>query len=224
MADLWTSKLSEYIDGTLPAADRQAVERHLVDCAECRVVVGDLRTVVAEASALTDTPPTADLWQGIAGRISAGEDGIYPLSATGGRHRRRISFTIPQLIAAGIALVILSGAVGRFLVSGSASDAPPLPGPGLAALQAAAPGSRLAVNHAVTELQRILEAGRGKLDSTTVVILETNLAIIDRAIEQAQRAIAADPANGYLRDHLAATMRQKLALMRQAADLVGTAS
>jgi hypothetical protein len=224
MADLWTSKLSEYIDGTLSAADRQAVERHLVDCAECRVVLGDLRTVVAEASALTDTPPTSDLWQGIAGRISAGGDGIYHLPTVRGRHSRRISLTIPQLIAAGIALVILSGAVGRFLVSSPPGDAPTLPGPDIPVLQAAASGSQVAVGQALMDLQQILEAGRGELDSTTIQILEINLAIIDRAIDQAQHAIAADPANGYLQDHLATTMRQKLALMRQAADLVGTAS
>ena len=224
MADLWTSKLSEYIDGTLSAADRLAIERHLVDCAECRVILADLQTVVTEASALTDTPPTSDLWQGIAGRISAGGDGVYDLGTARGRRSRRISFTIPQLIAAGITLVILSGAVGRFLVSPPAGDAPALPGRGLPVLQTAAPGSRVAVNQALLDLQQILEAGRGKLDSTTIQILEINLAIIDRAIDQAHQAIAADPANGYLQDHLAATMRQKLALMRQAADLVGTAS
>jgi hypothetical protein len=223
MPDLWTSKLSEYIDGTLSAADRQAVEHHLVDCAECRVVLGDLQTVVAEASTLTDTPPVSDLWQGIAGRISAG-GGMYHLPTERQRHSRRISFTVPQLIAAGIALVILSGTVGRFLVSGPPGDAATLPGPGLPVLQVAAPGSQMAVDQALLDLQQILEAGRGKLDSTTIQILEINLAIIDRAIDQAQHAIAADPANGYLQDHLAATMRQKLALMRQAADLVGTAS
>ncbi len=224
MADLWTSKLSEYIDGTLSAADRQAVERHLVDCAECRVVLGDLRTIVAEASVLTDTPPASDLWHGIAGRISAGGEGVYHLQEARGRRSRRISFTVPQLVAAGIALVILSGAVGRFLVSSPASEAPPLPGPGLPVFQTAATGSRVAVDQALLELQQILEAGRGELDSTTIQILETSLAIIDRAIRQAQQAVAADPANRYLQDHLAATMRRKFALMRQAADLVGTAS
>ncbi len=224
MADLWTSKLSEYIDGTLSAADRQAVERHLVDCAECRVVLGDLRTIVAEASVLTDTPPAADLWHGIANRISAVGDGVYPIQAARGRRSRRISFTVPQLVAAGIALVILSGAVGRSLVSSPASEAPPLPGSGLSVFQTAATGSNVAVDQALLELQQILEAGRGKLDSTTIQILETSLAVIDRAIGQAQQAVAADPANRYLQDHLAATMRRKFALMRQAADLVGTAS
>ena len=223
MADLWTSKLSEYIDGTLSAADRQAVERHLVDCAECRVVLGDLRTIVAEASVLTDTPPASNLWAGIAGRISAGGDGVYHLPEARGRRWRRISFTIPQLAAAGIALVIMSGAVGRFLLTSPASEAAP-PDPGLLVVQTAALGSRVAVDQALLELQQILEAGRGQLDSTTIGVLEMNLAIIDRAIEQAQRAVAADPANGYLQDHVAATTRQKLALMRQAADLIVTAS
>jgi len=91
-------------------------------------------------------------------------------------------------------------------------------------IQTAALGSRVAVDQALLELQQILEAGRGQLDSTTIGVLEMNLAIIDRAIEQAQRAVAADPANGYLQDHVAATTRQKLALMRQAADLIVTAS
>lgn len=224
MADLWTSKLSEYIDGTLSAADRQAVERHLVDCAECRVVLGDLRTIVAGASVLTDTPPASNLWTGIAGRISAGGDGVYHLQEARVRRSRRISFTIPQLAAAGIALAIMSGAAGRFLVTSPAGEAAPLPDPGLLVVQTAALGSRVAVDQALLELQQILEAGRGQLDSTTIGVLEMNLALIDRAIERAQRAVAADPANGYLQDHVAATMRQKLALMRQAADLIVTAS
>lgn len=224
MADLWTSKLSEYMDGTLSAADRQAVERHLVDCAECRVVLGDLRIIVAEASVLTDTPPASNLWAGIAGRISAGGNGVYHLPEARGQRWRRISFTIPQLAAAGIALVIMSGAVGRFLLTSPASEAAPLPDPGLLFVQTTALGSRVAVDQALLELQQILEAGRGQLDSTTIGVLEMNLAIIDRAIEQAQRAVAADPANGYLQDHVAATTRQKLALMRQAADLIVTAS
>lgn len=224
MADLWTSKLSEYLDGTLSAADRQAVEGHLVDCAECRVILGDLGTVIAEASALTDTPPTSDLWQGIAGRISTGGSDIYHFEQARERRLRRVSFTIPQLVAAGIVLVILSGAAGRFLLSTPASDAPPLPGPNVSVLEAAAPRSRVAVDQALLELQQILEAGRGELDSTTIQIVEINLAIIDRAIEQAQQAVVADPANGYLQDHLAETMRRKLALMRQVADLVETTS
>jgi hypothetical protein len=57
-----------------------------------------------------------------------------------------------------------------------------------------------------------------------VRVLEQNLRVIDQAIEQARRAVAADSANAYLNSHLAETMRQKLDLLRQAASLVSAAS
>jgi hypothetical protein len=55
-------------------------------------------------------------------------------------------------------------------------------------------------------------------------VLEQNLALIDRAIAQAQRAVAADSANVYLNTHLAETMRRKIDLLRQAAALVSAVS
>lgn len=73
---------------------------------------------------------------------------------------------------------------------------------------------------AVADLERVLAEGRGRLDSTTVRIIEQNLAAIDRAIAEAQRALDADSANLYLNTHLAETMRRKLDLLRQAAALV----
>ena len=228
MTDLWTSRLSEYLDGTLTATDRQALEDHLADCAECPAVLDELGSVIRAASALSDTPPTNDLWSGIATRIRvAPSDMITDLAAERQRRqRRRISFTVPQLAAAGIVLAVLSGAVASLALRptspppGSPGDTPP----SAAVLTASLSGSELAVDLALADLQQILEVGRQALDSTTVEILERNLALIDRALEQAQQAIAADPANAYLRDHVERTKRQKLSLMRRAADLVDIAS
>ena len=66
--------------------------------------------------------------------------------------------------------------------------------------------------------------GRGRLDTATVRVIERNLAAIDSAIAQAQRAVAADSANVYLNSHLAETRRRKLELLRQAASLVSAVS
>jgi hypothetical protein len=77
---------------------------------------------------------------------------------------------------------------------------------------------------AVDDLERVLAEGRGRLDTATVRVLEQNLAIIDRAIAQARRAVAADSSNLYLNSHLAETMRRKIDLLRQAATLVSAAS
>ena len=71
-------------------------------------------------------------------------------------------------------------------------------------------------DEAVADLQRTLDAGRSKLDPETVRVLEDNLGAIDRAIDQCRRALAADPANMYLNEHLAESRQRKLVLLRQA--------
>jgi hypothetical protein len=75
-------------------------------------------------------------------------------------------------------------------------------------------------DEAVHDLQQTLDAGRSQLDPETVKILEANLAAIDRAIDQSRRALAADPANIYLHNHLAEARQRKLALLRRASALV----
>ncbi len=73
---------------------------------------------------------------------------------------------------------------------------------------------------AVSDLERALDKGRGRLDKTTIAVVEQNLKIIDQALAQAQAALAADPANSYLTSHLVETRRRKLDLLRRAAALV----
>jgi hypothetical protein len=72
---------------------------------------------------------------------------------------------------------------------------------------------------AVTDLENALKKGRGRLDANTIAVVEHNLQIIDRAIDQARQALAADPANSYLTGHLFETRRRKLDLLRRAAAL-----
>src|SRR5437899_2138772 len=98
--DNWTDRLSEYLDGTLAVGERAALEAHLAGCAACAATLEELRRVVARARALDDRPPGADLWPKIAVGIGR---------ATAPRARRHFAFTVPQLIAASVALIILSG-------------------------------------------------------------------------------------------------------------------
>ena len=72
---------------------------------------------------------------------------------------------------------------------------------------------------AVADLQRALRNGRGHLDPATIAIVEQNLKIIDRAIDQARQAVIDDPGNSYLTSHLVETRRKKLDLLRRAAAL-----
>ena len=76
-------------------------------------------------------------------------------------------------------------------------------------------------DEAIADLEQALEAGRANLDPVTVRILESNLGAIDKAIDQSRQALAADPANVYLNNHLADARQRKLALLRRATAIVG---
>ena len=232
MSDVWTDRLSEYLDDELPPGERVALEGHLAQCAECSATLAALRRVVARARALESTGPATDLWPGIATRIGAAP-GLRAEGRMGARAHGRFTFSLPQLLAAGIALKVLSGGSVWLLrpVSGPAaaptiaSDTAATPaesglGTRVSWQRRAAPG----YDAAVADLERVLAEGRGRLDTATVRVLEQNLRVIDQAIDQARRAVAADSANAYLNSHLAETMRRKLDLLRQAASLVSAAS
>jgi hypothetical protein len=68
-------------------------------------------------------------------------------------------------------------------------------------------------------LQRIVTDRKTQLDSATVAIIERNLQIIDRAIEQSKAALARDPASRLLSDQLTHALDKKVELLRRAAML-----
>lgn len=214
MNDQWTDRLSEYVDGTLIERDRDALEDHLAGCAACREVLRDLRGVVERARGLEARAPARDLWSGIARRIGA------TAAHRSAWARRRFSFTLPQLAAAAVVLILLAAATVSIVFSGRGPEtagADSIPVPGITPRVVPVTTPRL--DAAVTELEEALRAGRGRLDSTTVRVIEQNLAIIDRAIAEALRALERDPANSFLNRHLTNQKLRKLDLLRRANEL-----
>jgi len=210
----WNDRLSEYIDGELEPSERRALEAHLTGCAECRADVDALRAVVARARSLTDTPPTSNLWPDVATRIGAPPAPRTTLTT------RRFAFTLPQLVAASLALIVASGGmVWLARMGGPTTDFPPV----LGEVRLANFGDA-AFDEAVADLQQTLDAGRGRLDPETIRVLETNLEAIDRAIAQCREALEADPSSVYLNTYLAETRRRKLELLRRATALVDSRS
>jgi anti-sigma factor RsiW len=220
MSDRWTDRLSEYLDAELPAADRAGLEAHLTSCAECSAVLADLGKVVARAEGLEPRGPDRDLWPGIAAAIGAAHHPAPRAVPPSSRREKRWSFSLPQLAAAAVLLMTLSGGTVWLLqppANGTAGTAMTLPAPTAIPARATATQSYAA---AVADLERVLADGPNQLDSATVRVIQQNLLAIDNAIAQAQKALSADPANMYLNTHLAETMRRKLDLLRQAATLV----
>lgn len=287
MSDRWTDRLSEYLDGELAADEARELEAHLASCAGCREVLADLRRIVGGAAALRDREPEAELWAGIERKIRQEPPEARVISLFDAkRERRRVSFSVPQLLAAGLVLALASagsvwlalrggpegvpmpatvaavqvtrdGPAGAEPVpaatdpEGSGSPAAPagesvlgpatparddsgaaasppraLPRRGTPAAQGAQGSARFAGYEdpayaaAVADLQAVLEQGRDRLDPRTVQVLEESLGTIDAAIDDARRALAADPANARLNTYLAGTRQRKLELLREATDIV----
>jgi anti-sigma factor RsiW len=212
MSDRWSDRLSDYLDGDLSAGERQELEAHLAECEECAATLEQLRRVVARTKALDDRPPATDLWSGIAERISAApeEDKVADLEAhrrsrVARLRQRRLTFSLPQLAAASVALMMLSAGTA-WMVSRSGDAGEQAPSEAVIQATPAAGFTASSYDAAIAELER------------------ENLMIIDRAIVQAQQALAQDPASEYLNEHLAATKRQKLEFLMRAAEMTGAVS
>ena len=216
--DAFTKRLSDYLDlevhddGEMSGAERETIAAHVAACEACRATLDDLRAVRARAASLRDTAPAADLWPGLEARLSARR--VVPFGAA---TRRRFSFTLPQLVAAGLALMVLSG--GMVWMSRIDNRQTNLPA-------VVADERPMAVNfadahfdEAVADLEKALADNRSRLDPETVRILEENLLAIDVAIAQSRKALRADPANVYLNNHFVESRNRKLALLRRASAL-----
>jgi len=208
MNDQWTDRLSEYVDDELANGERTALEAHLATCAACRATVEDLRKVVARARALDDSAPKANLWPGVAKRIGAGK--VVDIRS------RRFSFNVPQLIAASIALIMLS-AGGMWMAlrqpqAVSTVQFTPQPD-GTNPVPVAVWTGR--TDAAIADLQTVFDRNKSRLDTSTVRVVQQAFTTIDRAIAEARTALQADPSDAYLNLHLADTMRRKLELLRR---------
>lgn len=69
----------------------------------------------------------------------------------------------------------------------------------------------------IASLRRVVNERFADLDSTTVVALRRNLAIIDAAIEDSRKALKRDPRSRLLSNQLDRALENKLALMRRVA-------
>jgi anti-sigma factor RsiW len=232
MTDRWTDRLSEYLDGELSPQTRAELEQHLEGCFECRRTLGELRAVVARARALPDAEPVHDFWPGIAGRLAAAPQAdqaalevIDLRTHRIERNQRRISFTLPQLAAASLVLMLLSGSAVWVALARAPLPVASAPATGNAVRSVADSNAGLTEYAAAVEsLEAALAQQQDRLDPVTVAIVKENLRTIDAAITEARAALEQDPGNLYLNQHLENTMKKKLQLLRRATALRGASS
>ncbi len=215
--DLFTPLLSGYLDGDLNDLERRRVEAHLESCVACRRVLADLHAIVAAAPHYQGREPGRDLWPGIAAGLgpASAPASAAPIRRIGSRSRWSFG-SWPMLLAAGLLVAVLSG--GSVWLATRSARPPTGDTAGLPPARFTnAATAEFQYEAAVSDLERILEEGRSRLDTATVRVVEENLRKIDAAIAEARAAIARDSANAYLSHQVAANMRRKLNLLRAVA-------
>src|SRR5512146_2700505 len=176
ISDPWTTRLSDYLDGELSDAERRALERHLGACPACTAALAGLVQVIERARALPDHPPAADLWSGVVARIAEAPSPAERRTVRRRGRGRRWALSLPRLAAAALAVAFASGGAAWLLARYTTPAAAPVaaaPAPALATpavLPAGLAGARY--DAAVADLERVLAEDRGRLDSTTVRVIE----------------------------------------------------
>jgi anti-sigma-K factor RskA len=208
------TRLNEYVDGTLPLEERAGLARHLEDCASCRETLEGLSALLGEAAELPrELDPPRDLWPEIRESLAAAPAArSAPPERLGASSWRRWA----TLAAAAAVLVVASVSMTLLLTRGPEQRAavePPVE-------EMVLPGLRV-VEHeyarATEELLALMEQNRDRLSPETMQVVEKNLRIIDRAIEETRAALDQDPGNPRLGHFLTAMYQQKVEVLRRAA-------
>lgn len=210
-------QLSAYSDGELKPAERESVERHLAECAECRRALEGIRAVKAWAPSYQGSAPSRDLWRNIESRLGTRPIGSGPMKPAW--HGRKVSVRLPLLAAAAVVLLVLGAAATRLFFRAN-----PVVQDSLPVIQAEHrwnPAREDSTNNqydpAIAELEAVLTSNGDALEPATLQVIRESLASIDKAIDDARKAIAADSTNDYLHASIAQNMRRKLGILRMAA-------
>jgi hypothetical protein len=212
------STLHDFRDGLVTPDIEKQVREHIAVCPECREELEGLTSLLKDLGSLpVEAQPSRDLWPQIAWRVKGAgiqdpagadmEDGreVPRRDSLEPRRSRRVSLPAWQLLAASIALMVVSGASvwtflsGRADSGGLADPLPPTPVQFVGWEEAYS-----GYDEAVADLESVLERGR-------------EVRTIDLAIEEAGEAVRQDPASPILQRFLADNLRKKMDLLRKAA-------
>jgi len=224
-----------YVDGSLGAAERTGIDRHVASCASCRQLLEDLREILRAAKALELREPPARVWSRLERAITLERDDAEPVarrlqpsgtaSDTGraeAGHDRRATWL------AAAAAVVLATAVGlRFMPSGGESVRSGAPATTTVAegdrAESVETELRQAEAHyekAIKGLEQIASAERNALDPRTAATLQRSLAVIDQAITESRAAVRSEPASEPAQQSLLENFKSKIALLQDTVALI----
>jgi anti-sigma factor RsiW len=211
--------VAAYVDGELDHLEERAVERHLEACSGCRDLVADLRMVRAAAFTLDRREPPADLLSRIQARIAAEPRPASRLLAwpnTRAAWGTWLAAAAALLITTTIGLAPLLRPSSR--VAGLAEAE--TPGALVDSVQADLAAAEQHYDRAIQGLEQIAKSDTAELDPQVAAVLQKNLQVVDRAIDESRAALKTQPASATAQDGLFEAMRTKVALLQQTVELI----
>ena len=193
--DAVRDRIDGYLSGGLDPADQNALELHLAGCADCRADLEASRFVAQRTAGLQrEITPPIDLWTGIAPRLE--------------RQVRRLSLPVWWIAAAAVLLVAATSALTVAWVRRPTPESVA----GFASTEAR-------YQQAALEVAGLYQQARDSLRPETRLVLERNLAVIERALGEARAALRTDPANRAIEVMVVAAYQRKIAFLERAASL-----
>ncbi len=234
----YEERLNEFLDEEISPAARAEVERHLEGCAGCREYLAALRSLRERAASLPRTQePERDLWPEIRESLPSRRSGTFrpipglPSWAAGWGGLVPAAATIVVVLSIAVALLITlrrspvpqgPGEAGVPAVA-SAPAARAVEGGGAVPASYAPQGSLAAAEAeyraAAEKLLAALAKERPEATPAAVKVIEENLRIVDRAIEEIRRVTVQYPDAGTDERIAIGLYRTRFELLQQAVRL-----
>jgi anti-sigma factor RsiW len=215
-----SESLSDYVDGLLEPADRDALRAHLGQCESCRGLVDDLTRLKDAARSLGPIEPPAHIFENIQATLA---------SMPSAKRQART-----QWLGLAAALVLVTA--GAYLFTRVTSPAPPAASVNDSAHagtgNANAPATVETVEqelakaeqhyqNAITQLEQVVKDNGNALPADAAAKLQVSLPQVDKFIAESRAALVSEPQNDPARDSLFAALRKKVEILQETVALMG---
>jgi hypothetical protein len=217
--------IDDYVDGTLDAGARATLEAHLDRCHGCRALLTDLHALRAATRSLEPVVPAPQVWMRIAAAVEADRRsrpvfGLFDFTAFDWR---------PILSTAAVVIVLAGGMWASWRDVSSSPDrrsaklAAVTTAPVVSPLQPVGTTLDAAEQHytnAIATLEQITKTGTDDLDAPTAEVVQSNLAVLDKAIGESRQALQQEPSSGVAQESLLDALRSKMTLLQDTIALI----
>ncbi|GEM_PF-884450 len=233
----YQEKISDYIDGLLPIPERQQVEAHLSTCRVCHAIYQDLVMICEASRNLPDYEPSEVVWQRILAEIAPSGAGApiargprWPVRRFLPPMSRSLRWHPAWAVAA---LLVIVGVTAVFLRHPIQLIEQPAPSgihwtDGHRQLTIRRTNRIIVhkshiqvdlVKQRIDELQKRIEAAQIRWSPEVRALYERHLSAINHCLNNCQNQLTRQSRDPAVRDVYEATLRAKLELLKQFAEM-----